>query len=145
MIIGGDEGAMVRDKILLRRRVTPRRVTLPNGKSFVARHERISRKNVPIDVTIKRAQQIGPNRQRKRKTQIGGSLLGNIVNLGTEALTSTDLLKNGLDIGSKAISSEIGKTIIGEGIKHVPDLYKLGTSRIKNKTLKRVLDSDIAD
>ena len=60
-------------------------------------------------------------------------------------MTSTGLLKKGLDIGSKAISSEIGKKIIDEGIKHAPDLYKFGTSKIKNKNLKRALNSDIAD
>ena len=32
-----------------------------------------------------------------------------------------------------------------EGIKHAPDLYKFGTSRIKYKNLKRALDLDIAD
>ena len=60
-------------------------------------------------------------------------------------MTSTGLLKKGLDIGSKAISSEIGKKIIDEGIKHAPDLHKFGTSKIKNINLKRALDSDIAD
>ena len=75
----------------------------------------------------------------------GGSLLGNIVNLGTKALTSTGLLKKGLDIGLRAISSEIGKKKIDEGIKHAPDFYKFGTSKIKNKNLKRAPDSEIAD
>ena len=125
--------------------MTPQRVTLPNGQSFVARYERLSRKNLPRNVTIKRARQIGPKRQRKHKTQKGGSLLGNIVNLGTKALASTGLLKKGLDIGLKRISSEIAKKITDKGIKHAPDLYKFGTSKIKNKNLKRALYSDIAD
>ena len=42
--------------------------------------------------------------KKTQKTQ-SGSLLGNIVNLGKKALTSTGLLKKGLDIGSRAISS----------------------------------------
>ena len=54
-------------------------------------------------------------------------------------------IKKGLDIGSKAISSEIRKKIIDKGIKYVPDLYKFGKSKMKNKNLKRALDSDIAD
>ena len=83
--------------------------------------------------------------QKKHKTQKGGSFLGNIVNLGLKALTSTGLLKKGLDIGVKAISFEIHKKIIDEEIKHGPDLYKFGTPKIKNKNLKRALDSDIAD
>ena len=33
---------MYKDKVLLRQKVTPRRVTLPNGRSFVARYERVS-------------------------------------------------------------------------------------------------------
>ena len=98
-----DEGNMRRDKILLRllrQYVRPQRV---------AKHERVSRKNLPRNVTIKTARQIGPRQQRKCKTQKGGSLLGNIVNLGSKVLTSTGLLKKGFDIGSKAISSEIGE------------------------------------
>ena len=109
----------------------------------MARYERVSRKNLRRNVTIKIAQQIGL-RQRKWKTQKGSSFLGNIVNLGTKALTSTGLWKKGLDVGSRAISSEIGKKI-DKGIKHVQNLYKFGTSKIKNKNLKRALDSDIAD
>ena len=75
----------------------------------MARYERVNRKNLPRNVTIKRAQQIGPRQQRKHKTQKSRSLLGNIVKLGTKALTSTGLLKKGLNIGLREISSEIGK------------------------------------
>ena len=125
--------------------MTPQCVTLPNGQSFVATCERASRKNLPRNVNIKKARQIGAKRQRKSKTQKSGRLLGDIVNLRAKALTSTGLLKKGLDIGLKAISSEIGKKIMDEGIKHAPDLYKFGTSRIKYKNLKRALDLDIAD
>ena len=59
-------------------------------------------------------------------------------------LTSGALAK-GLDIGSKAINSEIRKKLIGEGMKHAPGLYKYGKSRVKNKTLKTALESDITN
>ena len=52
---------------------------------------------------------MGPRRQRKRKTQKSGSLLGNIVNLGASALTSTGLLKRGIVIGVKALNSDLRK------------------------------------
>ena len=65
------------------------------------------------------------------------------------------LFKRGVSIGSKALSSEIGKRLIDEGIKHVPERYRLGTSTIKNKILKyykiknitvrNALDSDVAN
>ena len=32
-----------------------------------------------------------------------------------------------------------------EGIKHAPELYKFGTSKIKNKNFKTALESDIAN
>ena len=51
---------MYRYKVLLRRKVTPKRVTLPNGRSFIARYERVSRKNLPSNVTIRRNRTIGP-------------------------------------------------------------------------------------
>ena len=47
---------MYRKKILLRQKATPQRVTLPNGQSFLARYERVSRKNLPSNVTIRRSQ-----------------------------------------------------------------------------------------
>ena len=55
------------------------------------------------------------------------------------------LFKKGVSIGSKALSSEIGKKLIDKGIKHAPELYKLGASKIKNKSMKKALESDVAD
>ena len=37
---------MVRDKILLRRRVNTKRVTLPDVRTFYTRNERVSRRNL---------------------------------------------------------------------------------------------------
>ena len=56
LMVGGDVNvsSMHRDKILLRCRIVPKRITLPNGQSFVARYERVSQKNLPSNVTIKK-------------------------------------------------------------------------------------------
>ena len=35
--------------------------------------------------------------------------------------------------------------IIDEGIKHAPDLYKYGTSKMRNKKVQKALNSDIAN
>lgn len=35
--------------------------------------------------------------------------------------------------------------MIDEDIKHAPELYKLGTSKIENKNVKRALNSDVAN
>ena len=50
-----------------------------------------------------------------------------------------------LDVGLRAITSEIRKKLIDEVIKHAPELYKIDTSKIKNKNLKKSLESDVAN
>lgn len=65
---------------------------LSNGLSFLARYERVSRKYLSRNVTIKQTRQIGPKDKRKRKPQQGGSLFGTIAKLGTKALTLARLL-----------------------------------------------------
>ena len=55
-----------------------------------------------------------------------------------------NLAKLGLNMGSKAINSVFGKKLINEGIKQIPNIYKYGTSKIKNKNVQRALNSDLA-
>ena len=69
---------MMREKILLQRRVVPKKVTLPNGQTYV-KYERTSRQNLLTNVTIRKNRTIGPRQQWTRKTQQGGSILGDIV------------------------------------------------------------------
>ena len=105
----------------------------------------MSRRNLPRNVTVKRTRQIGPRNKRRRKTQKGGNLLGTLAKLGTKALTSRRLLKKGLGVGVKTLNSDIGKKLVDEGIKHAPELYRLGTSKIKNKNVKRALESEVTN
>ena len=122
----------------------PQRVRLPNGKSFLAKHERVSKRNLLRNVTITKIRQIGP-RNQKRQKQKGGSFFGNIAKLGANALTLTEILKKGLGIGVKALNSELGKKLVDEEIKHAQELYRLVTSKIKNQSVKRELESNVAN
>ena len=56
-----------------------------------------------------------------------------------------NLLKAGINLGSKAIGSEIGKKIINKGIDNMPSIFKFGRSKIKNKNIKKALESEIAE
>lgn len=40
---------------------------------------------------------------------------------------------------------KLKKNLIDEGIKHAPEQFKSGTSKIKNKNLKKALESDVAN
>ena len=51
----------------------PKRVTLPNGRTFVARYKRISRDQLPPNVVIRRTytQRAAPRGRRRRRAQQG--------------------------------------------------------------------------
>ena len=98
----------MRQNTLLRRPTTPQRILLPNGQSFLARYERVSRRNLPHNVTIKRTRQIGRKNRRTRKARKGGSVLGELAKWGAK-LGAKSLFKKGVSAGSKALNLEIGK------------------------------------
>ena len=50
------------------------------------------------------------------------------------------LFKNGLDVSSRAITSEIDKKLIDGGIKHAAELYKWAALKLKIKTWKKHLN-----
>ena len=71
-------------------------------------------------------------------------MFGELVKWGPK-LGAKTLFKRGISAGSKSLSSEIGKKLIDEEIKHAPDIYRFGTFKIRNKDLKRALESDAAN
>ena len=40
---------------------------------------------------------------------------------------------------------KLEKRIIDKGIDNIPNIFKFGVSKIKNKNVKKILSSDIAD
>lgn len=58
----------MRQNILLRQCTTPQRVCLPNETILLLRYDRVSRRNLPSNITIRRARTIGTrNRCTTRK------------------------------------------------------------------------------
>ena len=56
---------MVKQTVILRKRANPKIVNLPNGRSFTSRWETISRKQLPINIRVKRQRKIGPRRNKR--------------------------------------------------------------------------------
>ena len=108
-------------------------MTSPSGRPFVARYKRVSRKSLLANVTIKRNRTIGPKQKRKCKTQKGSGLLGTALRVGKTLLASGAVTK-GISMGSRAINSDLGKKLIVESIRHVPDLHRYSKERVTNKT-----------
>ena len=105
----------------LKKKSKPKTVNLPDGRSFISRWERISRKQLPINIKVKRQRTIGARRnnqiiylnqakpalrkikRRRRRNEAIERLMPiyNRVNQSGSGLAS-NLAKAGLELGSKA-------------------------------------------
>ena len=108
----------------------PKRVTLPNGRTFVARYKRISRDDLPLNIRMRRnyRQRAAPRGRRRR--QRGQGIL--------------KFLKKGYRLGKRAIKSRLGRKISKALISEIPDAIEKLSGRIKNKKIKGILNSDLA-
>ena len=105
---------------------TSKRVTLPNGRTFVARYKRIPRDHLPPNIIMRRTytQRAAPrSRRRGRRGQQGQGIF--------------DFIK-------KVAKIPLVKSIAKQGLKYAPATYANLAGRVKNKTLKRILNSDMA-
>ena len=69
----------MKEKIVLKKRSTPKVVTLPNGTTFTARYERISRKQLPSNIRVEKVQTVGLKNRNRGILSVGDTnLLRNI-------------------------------------------------------------------
>ena len=138
----------MRDKIVLRRRAGPKVVNLPDGRSFTAKYEKISRKQLPRNIRVKRARKIGLRRNKRRiLLNLAAPALRKIMRKRRQAGSGLggDLTKLEIEMGSKALNSSIGRKLINKWIDNIPNIFKFGASKIKNKNVQKALQSEIAD
>ena len=138
----------MRDKIVLRRRAGPKVVNLPDGRSFTAKYEKISRKQLPRNIRVKRARKIGLRRNNRRiLLNLAAPALRKIMRKRRQAGSGLggDLTKLEIEMGSKALNSSIGRKLINKWIDNIPNIFKFGASKIKNKNVQKALQSEIAD
>ena len=103
----------------------PKRVTLRNGRTFVARYKRIPRGELPPNIVLRRpyAQRAAPRGRRCRRRQQGHGIFNFV---------------------KKVARNRLVKSLAQKGLKYAPSIYQNLTKRVKNKTLKRILNSDAA-
>ena len=108
---------MIKQTIILRKRAAPKVVNLPSGRSFPSKWERIRRKQLLINIRVKRQRTIGPRKNnrmiylnlaapafrkikaRRKQEKTAAAQLGK--GLGS------NLIKAGFDLGSKALGSDL--------------------------------------
>ena len=127
----------LRNNILLRRLAQPRQVTLPIGRTFLARYELVNRASLyPTNVRIKRTyrRKIGPRRQRKlRKKQQEGSGYIDSQNIIRRIDLGKRAANTGIDLGKRAANTEVGRMIVDDVVSLIPKGYKA----LKNKLFRR--------
>ena len=112
-----------RGRIIMMKRDTPKRVTLPNGRAFVARYERTTRNHLPANIHLRQPYRQRPAPRGRRRRQIA-------VQQGHGR--GSNILKFARKVAKTPIVRELGKMALNE----LPNLYNKGTSKIKNKKLK---------
>ena len=112
----------IKKSYVIRKLNTPKRVTLPDGRTFLAPYERVPRSVLPSNKITRRTyvQRAAP-RGRISRTQ------------GGEGIFS---------VTEKIARNPTVKKITKRGLKYAPGVYQDLTKRVKNKTLKRILNSD---
>ena len=131
------------------KRERPKRVTLPDGRTFVARYRRATRDDLPPNINLPRIykQRAAPKGKRRRNRRLipyrerQRSALRQSAQRGRGI---GSILKKGFKLGKRALNSRLGKRLARAAISEVPDvLEKLGRN-VKNKRLKSILTSDLA-
>ena len=121
-----------RDQIVMLKRQNPKRVTLPNGRTFLAIYRRATRTELPANVRLERPykQRAAPKGRRRRVKQGGRGFKSAFKKAFNFA---KKISKN------KAVRN-IGRAIISEA----PGTLEGFSKKVKNKKLKAILNSDIA-
>ena len=117
-----------KENYAMKKLAVPKRVVLPDGRTFFARYKRIKRRELPAEIQMKRTYKQRPaprgQRRRRRVNQQQG--------------------QGFFDFTKKIVKNPIFKAIAKKGLENAPELYQKATKRIKNKTLKKILESDLA-
>ena len=121
-----------RDRIVMVKRQNPKRVRLPNGRTFLARYRRATRTELPTNVRLERPyrQRTAPRGQRRRVRESGRGFKSAF----KKAFNFVKKISK-----NKAVRN-IGRAIISEAPGSLEGLSK----KVKNKKLKAILNSDIA-
>ena len=131
------------------KRATPKRITLPNGRTFLARYKRATRNDLPHNISLpriykeraapkgRRRRRVIPYRERQRAALRRRARAQRGRGLGS-------VFKKAYKLGKRALNSRLGKRITRAAVSEIPDLLENLGGRVKNKKLKKILTSDLA-
>ena len=128
-----------RNRIIMVKRQNPKRVTLPNGRTFYAKYKRTTRAELPANVHLQR-----PYRQR---AALKGRRRGRRAAVGQRGRGFKSAFKNvfkkGFNIAKKVAKNKSVRNIAKAIISEAPAALEGLTKKVKNKKLRSILDNDI--
>ena len=139
-----------RDRIIMIKRERPKRVTLPDGRTFLARYRRATRDDLPANIALPRIykERAAPKGKRRRRNRLvvyrerqRGAIRRRVAQRGRGI---GSFLKKGFKLGKRALNSRLGKRLARAAISEVPDVLESLGGKVKNRRLKKILTSDLA-
>ena len=131
------------------KRDRPKRVTLPDGRTFLARYRRATRDDLPPNIEFprvykQRAAPKGKRRKRNRLVVYRERQRRALRQRGQRGRGIGSFLRKGFKLGKKALNSRLGRRVARAVISEVPDVLESLGGKVKNQRLKKILTSDLA-
>ena len=128
------------------KRARPKRVTLPDGRTFLARYKRATRDDLPPNINLarvykQRAAPKGRRRKRRRLAPYRERQRAALRRRNQRGRGIGSIFKNAFKLGKRALNSRLGKKVARAVVAEVPDVL---SGKVKNKRLKKILKSDLA-
>ena len=123
-----------RNNIVMIKRENPKRVELPNGRVFYAKYKRVPRDALTPNVRIMRRYKKRAAPKGKRRKQRGSQ----------RGRGFKSFFKKAANFGKKAFKNKMVRGIMRQIIQNAPDALDLLSNKVKNKRIKKLLNSDIA-
>ena len=138
-----------RNRIIMIKRERPKRVTLPDGRTFLARYRRATRDDLPPNIEFprvykQRAAPKGKRRKRNRLVVYRERQRRALCQRGQRGRGIGSFLRKGFKLGKKALNSRLGRRVARAVISEVPDVLESLGGKVKNQRLKKILTSDLA-
>ena len=138
-----------RNRIIMIKRERPKRVTLPDGRTFLARYRRATRDDLPPNINLARVykQRAAPKGKRRKNNRLIAYRLrqrGALRRRAQRGRGIDSILKKGFKLGKRALNSRLGKRVARAVVSEVPDVLEKLSGKVKNKRLKSILTSDLA-
>ena len=134
-----------RNRIIMIKTARPKRVTLPDGRTFLARYRRATRDDLPPNIDLPRVyKQRAAPKGRRRRNRYRERQRAALRRRAQRGRGIGSFIKKSFRLGKRALNSRLGKRLARAAISEVPDVLEKLSEKVKNKRLKSILTSDLA-